>query len=79
MYFLLIETVCNFVQFQTKTYLHTQNILSQTVLIKNNMKKLFYAILALVFVNAGVSAQGVKTPAPSPTQTIKQVVWFLVI
>ena len=36
------------------------------------MKKLFYAILALVFVNAGVSAQGVKTPAPSPTQIIKQ-------
>ena len=36
------------------------------------MKKLFYAILALVFVNAGVSAQAVKTPAPSPTQTIKQ-------
>jgi hypothetical protein len=36
------------------------------------MKKLFYAIMALVFVNAGVSAQGVKTPAPSPTQTIKQ-------
>lgn len=36
------------------------------------MKKLFYAILTLVFVNAGVSAQGVNTPAPSPTQIIKQ-------
>ena len=36
------------------------------------MKKLFYAIVALLLVNAGVSAQAVKTPAPSPTQTIKQ-------
>ncbi len=36
------------------------------------MKKLFYAIVALMLVNAGVSAQAVKTPAPSPTQTIKQ-------
>ncbi|MDZ7900034.1 MAG: DUF2911 domain-containing protein [Arcicella sp.] len=36
------------------------------------MKKLLYAIVALMLVNAGVSAQSVKTPAPSPMQTIKQ-------
>jgi Protein of unknown function (DUF2911) len=36
------------------------------------MKKLFYAFLAFIFVNIGVSAQSVKTPAPSPMQTIKQ-------
>jgi hypothetical protein len=36
------------------------------------MKKLFYAIVAAALVNFGVNAQGIKTPAPSPTQTIKQ-------
>lgn len=36
------------------------------------MKKLFYAIVATVFVNFGVDAQAIKTPAPSTTQTIKQ-------
>lgn len=36
------------------------------------MKKLFYAIIATVLVSFGVNAQGIKTPAPSPTQTIKQ-------
>jgi tetratricopeptide (TPR) repeat protein len=36
------------------------------------MKKLFYAIIATVLVNLGLNAQGIKTPAPSPTQTIKQ-------
>lgn len=36
------------------------------------MKKLFYVIFALTLVSMGVSAQAVKTPAPSPTQTIKQ-------
>jgi translation elongation factor EF-1beta len=36
------------------------------------MKKLLYAIVALMLVNVGASAQGVKTPAPSPMQTIKQ-------
>ena len=36
------------------------------------MRKLFYAILAIVSVNAGTFAQAVKTPAPSTTQTIKQ-------
>lgn len=36
------------------------------------MKKLFYAIVAIVLVNFGVDAQAIKTPAPSTTQTIKQ-------
>jgi hypothetical protein len=36
------------------------------------MKKLFYAILAFIFVNITAFAQSVKTPAPSPMQTIKQ-------
>jgi tetratricopeptide (TPR) repeat protein len=36
------------------------------------MKKLLYAIIATVLVNFGGNAQAIKTPAPSPTQTIKQ-------
>ncbi len=36
------------------------------------MKKLLYAIVATVLASFGVNAQGIKTPAPSPTQTIKQ-------
>ncbi|MFN8345608.1 MAG: DUF2911 domain-containing protein [Spirosomataceae bacterium] len=34
------------------------------------MKKV--VVLLFVLISAGVSAQGIKTPAPSPTQTLKQ-------
>ncbi len=36
------------------------------------MKKLFYALVATVFVNFAGNTQTVKTPAPSTTQIIKQ-------
>jgi len=36
------------------------------------MKKLFFSLVATLLVNLGVNAQAIKTPAPSPTQTIKQ-------
>lgn len=36
------------------------------------MKKILYAIVATCFINANAFSQSVKTPAPSPTQTIKQ-------
>ncbi len=36
------------------------------------MKKLLYAIVATALVNFGGNAQAIKTPAPSPSQTIKQ-------
>lgn len=36
------------------------------------MKKLIYAIAGAFLASFGVSAQGIKTPSPSTTQTIKQ-------